>query len=424
MKMPSTAAGALFSLLWRRASIQLTGIGLENVRDTIPPADATRIDTCWSVAAGLGLVDTIRGADFQARHMQAALEKGDPSRVARAVAAEACYVSTVGVSSAPRTTKLLDIASELATRLDEPRSIGFVRGSRGIVAFQQGRWREARIQCEEAEEILRERCQGVAWELTTALYFRLAAMVLLGEFKSLGELLPSAVREAEERGDLYRMIGLQTSLTNMTWLAADAPDEAERQVIDGMRRWSRRGYQIQHYQAWFAKVQILLYRRRAREAAEVLQEGYPALVRSFFLRIQFVRTMVTTLMGRVALADACMRPVAEREPFLIKAQHAVRKLERERSAWATALAESMRAQLAVARDRPDEAVTRFAAAATALKSVDLHLDAACAMRAHGLLAKGDAGRAHIAEAEQWMAKQRIAAIEPMFATILPSMAQR
>ena len=420
MSMPSSPAGALFSLLWRRASIRIAGFrGIARLRDTISPAEAMRIDTCWSVAAGLGLVDTIRGADFQARHIQAALAKGDRARAARAIAAEACYASTEGVSVVRRTARLLDMAGELATRLDEPRAIGFVQGSRGIVAFQQGRWREARDQCEAAEEILRERCQGVAWELTTALYFRLAAMVLLGQFKDLGALLPAALREAEDRGDLYRLIGLQTSLTNMSWLAADMPDEADRQVAEGMRSWSRRGYQIQHYQAWFANVQTLLYRGKGREAQALVEEGWKPLARSFFLRIQFVRTVVSYLVGRVALAAARTSPPSEQKPLYFRVQRSAAKLERERSDWASALAQVLRAELALVLGRRDDALAAFGGAIDALIAAELHLDAACARRAHGLLLGGDAGRALVADAEAWMASERIRAIEPMFTMMLP-----
>jgi eukaryotic-like serine/threonine-protein kinase len=421
--MPTTAFGALLSLLWRRATIRLRGFGgLQHLRDTVPAAEATHIDTCWSVAAGLGLVDTIRGADFQARHLLAALDRGDPSRAARALAAEACYVSTEGVSSAPRTDELLDLADQLATRLGEPRSIGFVKGARGIVAFQHGRWRDGRDRCAAAEDILRERCQGVSWELTTALYFRLAAMALLGQFDRLGALLPSALREAEDRGDLYRQIGLQTSLTNMAWLAADAPDEAEHQVVDGMRRWSRRGYQIQHYQAWFAEVQILLYRGKGREAMAVAEAGKKPLARSMFLRIQFIRTMVSNLLGRAAIASARTGPRSDRAAALASARRSLTKLESEHTAWADALAHGLRAQLAVMLDRREDAIAGFARAAEKLSAAELYLDAACARRAHGILLGGEAGRLHIAEADAWMAQERIGAPASMFALVLPALA--
>ena len=38
-------------------------------RETCPPDELIRIDACWSVAMGLSLVDNVRAADFQARHL-------------------------------------------------------------------------------------------------------------------------------------------------------------------------------------------------------------------------------------------------------------------------------------------------------------------------------------------------------------------
>src|SRR6185503_2100302 len=116
--------------------------------------------------------------------------------------------------------------------------------------------------------------------------------------------------------------------------------------------------------------------------------------------------------GRAALADARTRPPGERVALLATARRAVLKLERERSPWASALAQSLRGQLAVLLERPDEALGAFARATDALTAVELYLDAACARRAHGLLLGGQAGRVHVAEAEQWMASERIGAIEP------------
>ena len=52
-------------------------------------ADALlRVDTCWSAATGLALVDMISASDFSARHLLMALDAGEPYRVARAMAIE------------------------------------------------------------------------------------------------------------------------------------------------------------------------------------------------------------------------------------------------------------------------------------------------------------------------------------------------
>ncbi|MET0595215.1 MAG: hypothetical protein ABW133_21120, partial [Polyangiaceae bacterium] len=419
IKISSTQLGALGSLLMRRAQIRIGGVDLSRLREVIPQEDATRIDACWSAAAGLGLVNTIQGAEFQARHFQLALRDGDRYRAARAIATEACYVSTGGVRASGRAARLLDLAAELAHQVGDARAIGIVAGARGVAAAQLGRWREGRDANENGEAILRERCQGVAWELNTARLFRLVCMVYLGEMASVVAHLPAALRESEERGDLNGMIGLQTGRTNAAWLVRDDPDEAERQLDDGLRRWSRRGYQLPHYQAWAARVDVFLYRGRFREAFDLVERERPALRRSLFLRVHLIRAIVDYAEARAALAAARYTRGTERTQLLNLALAAGKKLEKERAPWTSALAMLVEAQGLVAAGRRDQALDRFREARHALDAADMHLDAAVARRAYGLLLGGAAGGVEIREAEAWMMRERIVKIDAMCSMLAP-----
>src|ERR1051325_9178324 len=84
--LPAGPRRALLSLLLKRLQIKLRGLNFtERNASQIPEADLVRIDTCWAVAAGLGAVDLIRGADFQCRQLLLSLKAGEPYRVARAM---------------------------------------------------------------------------------------------------------------------------------------------------------------------------------------------------------------------------------------------------------------------------------------------------------------------------------------------------
>ena len=76
-------------------------------RPRSPGQDLLRIDTCWAVGVGLAIVDMVRGADFQARHLVLALRAGEPYRVARALAMEGAYVAMGGNRSRKRAQRLL-----------------------------------------------------------------------------------------------------------------------------------------------------------------------------------------------------------------------------------------------------------------------------------------------------------------------------
>ena len=91
---------ALAGLVVRRALARVRGVSWRR-RDAsqIAPETLSRLDVFWAAATGLSMIDTIRGADFQTRHLALALATGEPRRVARALAMEAAYTSTAGSAS-------------------------------------------------------------------------------------------------------------------------------------------------------------------------------------------------------------------------------------------------------------------------------------------------------------------------------------
>ena len=97
MRLAPSPLVALASLVWRRARIRWRGLAfVARDPDHIPADRLLRIDTCWSVATGLALVDNVRAADFNTRHLLLALEAGEPYRMARALALEAGFLTCGG----------------------------------------------------------------------------------------------------------------------------------------------------------------------------------------------------------------------------------------------------------------------------------------------------------------------------------------
>ncbi len=106
MRLPESSRAVVLSLLVGRARLALRGLRFRERDETrIPPRELLRIDACWSVAVGLGQVDMVRGADFQARHLLLALRAGEPYRVARALALETGYSATAGRDPASAASK-------------------------------------------------------------------------------------------------------------------------------------------------------------------------------------------------------------------------------------------------------------------------------------------------------------------------------
>jgi serine/threonine protein kinase/tetratricopeptide (TPR) repeat protein len=422
MSLPITPRRSLFSLLRARARLRIRGLGYhERDPSQVAPADLIRIDVCWSAGTGLSVVDTIRGADFQARGLLLALAAGEPSRIARSLAMEAAHAASTGGSNLKATARLLDRASELASRVEDPYASGMVALARGVCAYLEGRWTLAQSECDRAEAIFRDGCTGVAWELDTSHAFALWGLSHQGAIADLSRRWPILLDRARARGDLYAVMNLSSYIMSVVRLAADEPDTAHRELRQTMSQWSREGYHVQHNDALWAAVQIELYRGDGTAAWSLIDQSWQALGRSLLLRVQFIRTSMHFLRARAALAAAVTlrRSHSTQVPVLLAvACRAARRLERERMSCPTAYARLIRGALAAINGDPARAVSLLSEAALGFEAVDMRLCAAATRRRLGELQGGTTGEAEIDRAARFMADENIKNPDRMAAMII------
>jgi hypothetical protein len=422
LSMPGTPLGALASLLYHRARVRLRGLGFrERTEGDVPPELLRRLDTCFSVAVGMGLVDTVRGADFQSRGLLLALRAGEPQRVTRALAFEAAHAAAGG-SARARSRRLLEAATALAARLAAPEIQGVVAGSAGIVAFLEGRFAESLQRCDEAVRLFRDRCIGAAWETDSAQAFGLWALFYLGDTVELMRRVPQAIREAEERGDLYAATNLRIGELNFVHLLADDVAAARAAAAAATRTWSRQGFHHQHWDMLLAEATIDLYAGEPAEAWARVERTWPSLRKSLLLMIQLTRIEALHLRGRVALALATVRQGRERARLLAQAERAARRLGREGVAWSAPLAALLDGGIRHVRGDSDGARTALRAAASGFDGADMALWAACARARLGPLVDGDEGRALAAGADAWLRAHAVAAPARVVTTLAPGFA--
>ena len=384
LPLPETPRAALVSLVRQRALIRLRGLGFRQRRENeIPERDLTRVDISWALAVGFGLIDVVRGAEFQARHLRLALATGELGRVARALAVEVAYRFTAGSRGGGSAATVLARAEELARRLGEPPLLlGLNTLMAGIGGVCEGRWRAADDCCRRAEAILRDRCSGVGWELSSARIMGLWALWYLGRVRDVAARLPDVLREAEDRGDLYAVTSYRTFFTPMGLLAADRPEQAIAEGVEAMRRWSQRGFHFQHYFHLFASTQVHLYRGDHEAAHREVTEAWPLLESSLLLSVQQNKVEALHFRARAELAHAR----ATGNTALVKtALKRARAIEKERTGWADGLALLLRAAGEDALGRPERSRTALEDAALRLETADMQLYAAAARRRLGIL---------------------------------------
>ena len=408
MRLAGTPARALASLVVGRARFRLRGLRFKERSEAQLPAETLmRIDACCSAALCLSVVDNIRGAEFQARHMLLALDAGEPYRVARALAMEASIISTAGERVSERVARLLAASVELGNRIGHPHAIGLAALAGGVAAFQRGRWAEARERCSAADRVFRERCTGVAWEIVTTQLFRLSALGFLGELGELQREVPAMIQEAEARGDLYALTNLRVRPLPFACLAAGDVALARQQAEVAMSQWPRGNFLAQHYYQIVALANADLYTGDGRSAWRRVRESWPALERSMFTRVQGIRIESQHLRGRTALA--ALREGEEPRAALAAVNDATARLLGEGLPWALGLGRLLQAGVASVMGDQAGAAALLDEAARLLDGCDMRLHAAAARRRRG-------GGAAV---EAFMTAQRIRQPSAMTAMLVP-----
>jgi hypothetical protein len=406
LKMPTSPRRALISMLLQHALTRLRGLNFnERPAAQVPSEELLRIDTCWSASIGLGLVDVVRSADFQSRHLRFALKAGEPHRIARALSTEIAYCATAGNRSHQRTIKLIKMARDLAERLNDPKTLAFTTFTEGVAAFLEGDWKKAHELSDLAETMLRERCTGVTWELDSTHIFALRPLYYLGDFNKIASRFPVLLKEAQERGDLYAETNLLTRISYLVSLAADKTDHIQDELRSALGRWSYEGFFVQHCWKLVGQVETALYCGGYKGAYHLLVESWPSLKKSLLMRVQFILVEMHFLRARAALALATISQ--EKKALIATAESDAARIERETLSWAQPLAQLIRASIAALRGDQSSALSFLKAAEIGFQAANMPLYENAARYQHGLLLADREGERLMEAAENWMQNQQI-----------------
>ena len=418
MSLPKSAKAAIVSCLWNRLRIRLRGLGYTpRTEQEVPARVLSEVDVSWSVSVGLTMIDTIHAADYQARNLLMALRAGEPYRLARALAWQACHLATAGTAARRQVRRLLDAAEVIGSHIENPHASGLVTVARGITAFFQGDWTEGVRRCDEGEAVLRDRCTGVVWERATARSFALWSLCFLGDTAALMLRQPELLREARQRGDLLAEASLTNLSGSLMWLARDLPQEAREGLAEGMRPWEGLGFRTQHFTSLASYTQVDLYMEDFEAAAERMEAQWPLLSRSMLMHIEAIRIFMLHLRASCALATAQTRR-ADRSSLRL-AERCARRLEKERAPWGVALGRLVRAALADLRGDAELALGLVSVAASHLEEARLGLYATAARYRQGELLGGAVGQTLIENARQAMVERKVTNVPAMIRLYTP-----
>lgn len=424
MRAPKTRWGAVLSLLWRRILLRIRGLRFkERTADQLARDRLVAIDTCYSIALGLGMVDPIRGADFQTRYLLHALAAGEPLRIAKGFALEAAYRAADGGKARAAIDLLLARARSLADRVGHAHAQALTTLMSGVARVILGDFAAAIPLCDRAGVELRERCTGVAWELDNAAFFAGFSRVACGHIRELSERIPTLIEDARGRGDLYGEVLLRLQCSWFVALAQDQVAEAEAELSAITEEWSKDRFLLQHAWRMVNVVEIALYKGDHEAALREISDTWPKLERSLFLRTASMRVRAHNAIGRVALAaaDAALDSKDDRsaKTHLDVAARSARIVAGVQ--WSLAKGLSLLLDAGVEARRGDRAAASalYDGAAAELEEKGARLYAIASRARYGELLGGTKGDDLVKRSFEELAAERIARPEKMVRVFAP-----
>ncbi|MCG8420437.1 MAG: protein kinase [Proteobacteria bacterium] len=419
VRLAATPKRALLSLLWQRARLRLRGLGFtERSESEIAPDQWVRLDVYKTVTMGLGMVDNIRAADFQSRHLRLALELGEPTRLLHALSFETWFLAS---QMSARSRHLAALTVELAERKGGPIARAYARFAHsGVYYFVDNDWASARQCLLESERLLREHAQSAGFETDTLGVFRCFCSLQLGDLIDLAHSVPAYIDQAVRRGVHYVQVSLRSRLI-LPWLAAGDPDRAADELERAFAAWvpwSER-FSVQHFYGLHSLCELALYRDQPDAGTAHMAEQWDALRSSHLLRIPLVRAEIDYARARLAIARAIGQKPADRAGNVRRARAIARRLARNRAPLARALCSLVRAAIARANGDDERAIAALDKAIAVLDAMKQHLLLYTARHHRAGLIGGEQSKSERDAALAWLNQQNVVKPETLCRMLLP-----
>ncbi|HEY5947304.1 MAG TPA: protein kinase [Kofleriaceae bacterium] len=406
-RLPRSKLGAIVVLVLLRIVIRLRGLDNKpREAKTIDARTLAKIDVCFNVAEGLALADTLKAQVFGQKGVLLALRTGEPMRVCRAYIQDSALLTVTAKTQADVDRGLAVIAR--AQHLIDSHSLAemrpLVQGARAWAHHFAGNWPRAIADFDAALELQRLSGNRNRFYFNTGIYLSNVALLFSGQLAELQRRFPANLREAVEIGDRYLQTNLRCGSANAYYLLRGEPDVARENVREALASWSRRGYQIQHFNGLLGEAQADLYDGRPEAALQRLVDRIREIRRAGITTVTYSSACLWSTYARAAVAVAA----AKRDKnSMTTAMRAIRRLGALWLPWAKASAQMLDGIVANVRGDDASAVRSLRDAARAFDGLDMRLYAETTRLRIGQLVGGDEGRDLVTGANEWLVREAV-----------------
>jgi len=240
MALAMSSGRQIGALLIERARSRLRGSALP---DALDDAAGRLADVCLSLGAALSMIDLMRAAWFTSRGVRAALDSGEPRRVARGLAQDSCVQVAGGGPAVGRALRALALADRLLDGEGRPpdRAIrALITAARGATGFLVGDFAGAVALGDEASARFRTGSPRAAYQARAATLFVVTATAWRGRWADAAARRATLEREAAASGDRYGVVFALTGYGVIAELAAGvAPGELRDRIGFATQGWPR-----------------------------------------------------------------------------------------------------------------------------------------------------------------------------------------
>ena len=402
-RLARTPRTALVSLLWHRAKVATRGLGWrERMEASIDPKELARLDIYQIVSDALGMIDNIRGADYQSRSLLLALKTGESRRVCHSMNMEAIFQTAHAGRITPRISHLLKTAKNIAEKSNDRRLFVMSEGGAGISDYLSGRFKEALAAINRVESMLRDQTVDSTWTLNNCRLFRMRTLRMLGHYRDLRKSFDEYIWDSKRRGDFYMETTLRV-LGHHVFLSEDVPELAHGNLTKIKWVPPVGTYHLQHWYELLARAEIALYEGKVPELIRGFEGQFVQVRKSLLLRMTTLRAETWWLYARLFLA-AASRGV-EPDRLRHQASAVTRKMMRDRTGFPHTIvwAQAIRAALSAQSGNSTKAIELLQSALLGAERGSLSpLAAAIRIRLEELAPSAPHGAIETNEGYQWM----------------------
>ena len=330
VNLPKSGRSALLISTFRRARLYARGFKFNSKQNSSKSYDdSARLDYLWAATTSLSMMDPVRADSVGLLHFHEALKAGNQAHVARSLGYEAAFAALIGGRYLrSKANQMLALNARLLNDHAAPYEQAFYHLGAGATAFFHSDWQATVKHCDIATAKFREECFGAEYEASVALVFSLQALGLAGDIKALNRRLPNAIRDADERGDLFAANNCRGGFHAIGRIATGQLALVQAELQKVVETWTPGFYQMHAYHRVFAGVNSDLYLGNPHEAMARIDDDWGELKNGLFLTMELPALELRWTRARACLAVAKVLPTKKAGKFIGRAKTINRLIRR------------------------------------------------------------------------------------------------